>query len=234
MPAWYWMYDFGYLLYILPFVLFAAFAQFKIKSTYSKYSQVRNSRGLTGEQVARQILDQNGLEHVRITHVNGQLTDHYDPRKQTVSLSSGVYDSTSVSAASIAAHEVGHAIQHAKGYVPLKIRSAIAPIVAVSSNFVWILIMFGFVFDNPNLINLGVIFFAGAVVFQLVTLPVEFDASNRAIKQLRQYNLVNDAEISGSKSVLSAAALTYVAATLTAVAQLVRLLAMTQGNRSRD
>ena len=234
MPAYYWMYDFGYLLYILPFVLFAAFAQFKIKSSYSKYSRIKNSTGLTGAEVARQILDNNELYHVKIKHVKGQLSDHYDPRTQTVALSDGIYDSTSVSAASVAAHEVGHAIQHAKGYVPLKIRSTIAPVVALSSNFVWILIMLGFVFKNPSLVNIGVIFFAGAVVFQLITLPVEFDASSRAIKQLRQYNLVSESEISGSKSVLSAAALTYVAATLVAVAQLARLLMMTQGSRSRD
>lgn len=234
MPAYYWMYDFGYLLYILPFVLFAAYAQIKIKSTYGKYSKVKNSRGLTGAEVARQILDNNELYHVQIKQVRGQLSDHYDPRTKTVSLSEGIYDGTSVSAAGIAAHEVGHAIQHAKGYVPLKIRSAIVPVVAISSNFVWILIMLGFVFQNPNLVTLGVVFFGAAVVFQLITLPVEFDASNRAIKQLRQYNLVSDSEIGGSKKVLSAAALTYVAATLMAVAQLLRLLAVTQGARSRD
>ncbi len=230
----YYFYSLDYLIYMLPFMALAAYAQFKVKSTYSKYSAVRNSRDVTGADVARTILDNNGLQHVKIKPVRGQLSDHYDPRTQTVALSEGVYNQTSVSAASIAAHEVGHAIQHAKGYVPLKIRSAIAPVVALTSNFVWVLILIGMAFSNPAYVQIGVWIFAGTVIFQLITLPVEFDASNRAIKQLEMYNLVESNEITGSKKVLSAAALTYVAASLVAIAQLVRLLAQTSNSRSRD
>lgn len=230
----YYFYSLDYLIYMLPFMALAAYAQFKVKSTYSKYSAVRNSRDVTGADVARTILDNNGLQHVKIKPVRGQLSDHYDPRTPTVALSEGVYNQTSVSAASIAAHEVGHAIQHAKGYVPLKIRSAIAPVVALTSNFVWVLILIGMAFSNPAYVQIGVWIFAGTVIFQLITLPVEFDASNRAIKQLEMYNLVESNEITGSKKVLSAAALTYVAASLVAIAQLVRLLAQTSNSRSRD
>lgn len=230
----YYFYSLDYLIYMLPFMALAAYAQFKVKSTYSKYSAVRNSRDVTGADVARTILDNNGLQHVKIKPVRGQLSDHYDPRTQTVALSEGVYNQTSVSAASIAAHEVGHAIQHAKGYVPLKIRSGIAPVVALTSNFVWVLILIGMAFSNRAYVQIGVWIFAGTVIFQLITLPVEFDASNRAIKQLEMYNLVESNEITGSKKVLSAAALTYVAASLVAIAQLVRLLAQTSNSRSRD
>ena len=233
MPWQYYFLDNGYFMYILPFVLLALYAQFKVKSTYTRYSKVPNQVGLTGQQVAREVLDRNGLQDVEIKAVRGQLSDHYDPRKKVVALSEGVYGSTSVSAASIAAHECGHAIQHAKGYVPLKIRSALAPVVALTSNFVWVLIFMGFVIDGmENLITVGIWFFAGAVAFQVITLPVEFNASSRAIKQL-QDGLISPNEVRGAKSVLSAAALTYVAATLTAVAQLMRLLAVTQ-NKRRD
>lgn len=228
----YYMYNLDYLMYMLPFIALAAWAQFKVKSTYNKYSSIKNDTNLSGAEVARIILDRNNLQHVQIRQVNGVLSDHYDPRTQVVSLSPGVYQSTSIAAAGVAAHEVGHAMQHAKGYVPLKIRSAIAPVVSLTSNFVWLMIAIGFMFQSNSLIQIGVMFFAGTVLFQLVTLPVEFNASSRAIKQL-QNGLIGPSEVSGAKSVLNAAALTYVAATLTAIAQLVRLLSMSN-SRNND
>ncbi len=228
----YYMYNLDYLIYMLPFIALAAWAQFKVKSTYNKYSSIKNDTNLSGAEVARIILDRNNLQHVQIRQVNGVLSDHYDPRTQVVSLSPGVYQSTSIAAAGVAAHEVGHAMQHAKGYVPLKIRSAIAPVVSLTSNFVWLMIAIGFMFQSNSLIQIGVMFFAGTVLFQLVTLPVEFNASSRAIKQL-QNGLIGPSEVSGAKSVLNAAALTYVAATLTAIAQLARLLSMSN-SRNND
>lgn len=234
MPFQWYFYDSGYFLYIIPFMLLAVASQIYIKSTYAKFSRVKNSTDLTGEQVARYILDQNGLQHVRVKQVAGTLSDHYDPRKQVVSLSSGVYGSNSISAASIAAHEVGHAIQHAKNYVPLKIRASLVPVVTITSNFMWVLIFSGFLFRSPNLVNIGIVIFAATVLFQVVTLPVEFNASSRAIKQLEQYNLVSSNEISGSKKVLTAAAFTYIAATIVAIAQLLRIIAISGNRNSRD
>lgn len=227
----YMRYDLDYLIYMLPFMLLAAWAQFKVKSTYNKYSQVKNTTDLTGMEVARRILDRNGLQHVQIKQVQGVLSDHYDPRTETIALSSGIYHSTSVAAAGVAAHEVGHAIQHAHGYVPLQIRSAIAPVVSITSNLVWIIIMLGFLFRTPQLVQIGVIFFAFTVLFQVITLPVEFNASKRAIIQLEE-GLIGRGEVKGAKSVLSAAALTYVAATITAVAQLMHLIGLNNQNRN--
>lgn len=234
MPFQWYFYDAGYILYIIPFMLLAFAAQIYIKSTYAKFSRVRNSTGLTGEQVARYILDKNGLQHVRVKQVAGTLSDHYDPRTQVVSLSSGVYQSNSISAASIAAHEVGHAIQHSTNYLPLKIRASLVPVVTISSSFMWIFIFAGFLFNYSNLVNIGILIFAASVLFQIVTLPVEFNASTRAIKQLQQYNLVSPNEISGSKKVLTAAAFTYIAATIVAIAQLLRLIAVSGNRNSRD
>lgn len=223
-----YMYDPSYLILVLPFIALAAYSQFKVSSTYSKYSQVDNTRNLTGAEIARIILDRNGLNHVVINQVSGNLSDHYDPRNQTVNLSSAVYGQRSVAAAGVAAHEVGHAIQHANAYLPLKIRSLIAPIVSLTSNFVWIIIAMGFMFSYTPLISIGIIIFAGTVIFQLITLPVEFNASSRAIKQLDD-GLIGAGEISGAKKVLNAAAFTYVAATLVALVQLLHLI-----RRNRD
>lgn len=227
------LYDSSYIIFVLPFILLASYAQYKVTSNYKHYAQIRNDKNLTGAFVARTILDRNNLHHVEIKRVDGTLSDHYDPRNQTVNLSSGVYDSPSISAASISAHEVGHAIQHATSYVPLKIRSTIAPAVAFSSNFVWILIAIGFLFNLTPLINIGIMVFAGTLIFQLVTLPVEFDASKRAMKELSN-GLINPDEKAGSKKVLSAAAFTYIAATLVSVGQIARLLSLSGRNRNNN
>ena len=223
--------DQTYLVYVLPFIVLAMYAQYKVNSNYNHYAQVRNQNNLTGAQVARRILDQNNLQHISIKRIAGNLSDHYDPRSKTVNLSEGVYDYPSLSAASIAAHEVGHAMQHAKSYAPLKIRSAIAPVVSFASNFVFIFIAIGFLFVSDTFINIGIILFASTLIFQLVTLPVEFDASRRAIKQL-ETGIISSQEKKGAKKVLRAAALTYVAATLVSIGQLVRLLSLSGRNNN--
>lgn len=221
--------DSTYFIYVVPFMLLAMYAQYKVNSNYRKYGEVRNSKNMTGQQVAREILDRNDLQHVKILKTPGELTDHYDPRNRTLSLSTGVYGVPSLSAASIAAHEVGHAIQHDKSYVPLKIRSAIAPVVSFASNFVWIFILIGFII-SPIFVNIGIALFVAILIFQIVTLPVEIDASRRAIKELEN-GLISIEEKNGAKKVLQAAALTYIAATLVTVGQLARIFVL-GGRRS--
>lgn len=212
-------------------VIISAFAQFKVKSTFSSYLRVRNKQGITGREVARMILDREGLYDVQIQMVEGTLSDHYDPRTKIVRLSKEVYSGDTIASVSVAAHEVGHAMQDAFGYAPLSFRSALAPVVSFSSNFVWIAVMLGIFFSMPALINIGIYLFMATVVFQLVTLPVELNASKRALAQLENGIVTRD-EIPGAKKVLGAAALTYVAATIVSVLQLIRLLAMS--NRRRD
>ncbi len=223
------LYDTAYLIYVLPFMLLAMYAQYKVNSNYNYYAQIRNSNNMTGAQVARIILDRNNLQHVPVVKTSGVLSDHYDPRNKTISLSAGVYDNPSVSAASIAAHEVGHAIQHDKKYIPLKLRSAIAPAISFASNFVWIFIVIGFLI-SPIFVNIGIAIFIGVLLFQVVTLPVEFDASRRAIRELEN-GLISQDEKSGAKKVLQAAALTYIAATLVTVGQIARIFSL-GGRRS--
>lgn len=205
--------------------IIAFIAQIKVKSTYSKYSGVRSASGMTGAQVARKILDMNGIYGVSIEHVQGELTDHYDPRKKVLRLSDSVYASTSVAAIGVAAHECGHAIQHEESYAPLKIRNAIAPVVNIASNVSWLFIIAGIFFGTSSvLIDIGIIMFSLAVLFQLITLPVEFNASGRALSILTDYGILYSDETSGARKVLSAAAMTYVASALTAVLQLLRLI----------
>lgn len=216
---------------MIPAILFAMYAQFKVNSTYSKYSKVKNARGLTGEQVARQILDNNGLFDVRIERIAGQLTDHYDPRDNVVRLSQGIYSSDSVSAVGIAAHEVGHAIQHAENYAPVKIRGALVPATKVGSSLGMILVIAG-LFFNTKIAWIGIILFSLTTLFALVTLPVEFNASMRAMKILKSYNILYDEELTGVRKVLSAAAMTYVAGLLSSVLTLLRLILIT--NRRDD
>jgi len=216
-------------IFVLPALIFAGFAQMKIKNTFSKYLKVPSQSGLTGSQVARFILDKNGLTHVNIEPIRGQLTDHYDPRTEIVRLSEGVYGGSSIAAVSVAAHEVGHAMQHAEGYVPLALRSAIAPIANIGTKLVWIFIILGFII-SPFFIDIGIALFLAAVLFQIVTLPVEFNASKRAILQLEN-GIIPEDGIKPAKKVLNAAALTYVAATLVAVAELIRLLAISNRRR---
>jgi Zn-dependent membrane protease YugP len=210
---------------MIPFLIFTFYAQHKVKSTFKKYTQVRNRRGLSGAEVANMLIQRNGLTDVSIERSNrGQLSDHYDPRSKTVRLSPEVYSGQSMSAVSVAAHEVGHAIQHAKAYAPLKFRSVLAPAASFASRSVMFIIIGGFIFGITGLIDLGIIIFSIVILFQIVTLPVEFNASSRALTQLESEGIVYTDEINDSKKVLNAAALTYVAAAAASVGHLIRLL----------
>lgn len=229
----YYYFDWTYLM-LLPAFLLAAWAQANVNSTFRKYSQVYNRRGMTGAEAARRILDMNGLYSVRIERVSGDLTDHFDPKTNVVRLSDATYSSPSVGSVGVAAHEVGHAIQYAKGYAPIKVRNSIVPVVNVCNIMSMPIILIGFLFAyNQTLINLGIILFSATVLFQLITLPVEFNASSRAIRTLEGQNMLAPDELSGAKKVLRAAALTYVAATISAIMSLLRLIVLF-GGRRRD
>lgn len=224
-----------YFLVLLAF-FFSMYAQMKISSTYRRYSGVANRRGYTGAQVATLMLQNAGIYDVSVQRVAGHLTDHYDPRTRTLRLSQSVYDSTSVAALGVAAHETGHAIQHDVGYGPLALRSFFVPIANFGSKLAWPLILIGFIFNGgmgSNLLMLGILFFSLSVVFTLITLPVEFNASSRAVTLLVDQGFLDSDEIGGAKKVLRAAALTYVAAAFAAIAELLRLLAIF-GMRSSD
>ncbi len=211
---------------LLPAFALAIFAQAKIKTTFTKYSKVDNKRGLTGAEVARRLLAEHNITDVQVLQTAGQLTDHYDPTNKVVRLSTPVYNSKSLSALSVAAHEVGHAIQHNKGYFPLHIRNSVFPITSFASMAAIPLMIIGLYFSSTQgfLFQIGVFLFMFILFFQIVTLPVEFNASKRAIQNLKQFNLLNDEEIDPAKQVLSAAALTYVASAISSMLQLVRLL----------
>lgn len=210
-----------YLIIVGPTMLLALWAQMKVKGAYDKWSQYAGSSGLTGAQAAARMLQSAGLRDVQVEQVGGFMSDHYDPRAKVLRLSPGVYGSNSVAAMGIACHEAGHALQHAKGYAPLALRSAVVPMANFGSWLAWPMIMLGLMLHIQQLALLGVIAFSALVVFQMITLPVEFDASNRAKEQIRQLGVIHsDAEARGVSAVLDAAALTYVAATVTAVAQL--------------
>ncbi len=209
---------------LLPALIISAFAQFKIKSSFSKYSKVNSANGYTGAQVARILLDDDELFNIPVEIAPGKLTDHYDPSKRVMRLSEEVYYGTSVAAIGVAAHETGHAIQHKEHYVPLELRNSIVPAVNFSSNASWLLFFIGIILSIPSLINIGIILFSAVVVFQLITLPVEFNASSRALKILESRNILYGDEIRGAKSVLSAAAMTYLSAALMAISQLIRLI----------
>ena len=217
-------------LILIPAILISAWAQFKVSSTFNKYSTVRSINGYTGAQVARILLNDAGLQEVEIQQVPGRLSDHYDPRAKVLRLSSDVYGSTSVASIGVAAHEVGHAIQDKESYSALVFRNAIVPVVNFSSSLSWILFFIGILFSYSTLVTIGIILFSVVVLFQLVTLPVEFNASSRALKLLEARGILYDKEVEGARKVLSAAALTYVAATLMAVLQLVRLIAISNRN----
>lgn len=218
---------------LIPALIFSLIAQLMVKGTFSKYSGVRNSRGYTGADAARAILDRNGLSYIRIEHINGELTDHYDPGANVIRLSDSVYNNDSVAAVGVAAHEAGHAVQYAEGYGPIKVRSAIIPITQFGSNLSTPLVIFGIIFSSNVLITAGILFFCTVVLFQAITLPVEFNASGRALKVLREEHFLDDDEMKGAKSVLTAAALTYVAAMFSALASLARLLLIRNRNNSR-
>lgn len=225
----YYGYGFDYLIYILPGLLLALYAQAKINSAYSKYLRVDSNTGLTGRDVARRILDNNGLNNVEINRINGKLTDNFNPETNALYFSDDVYNRSSVASLAIAAHEVGHAIQHASGYTPIKIRAALVPAANIGSQTSMFLIMLGLFFSSFFL-KVGIALFAITVLFQIVTLPVEFDASRRAQKELAQ-GILNTEDLKGSKKVLEAAALTYIASTIVAIGQLLRLLSL---SRRRD
>jgi len=220
-------YDSMYFLVLIAFI-FSMVAQAKVSGTFNKFSKVRNRRGLTGAQVAAQMLQNAGIYDVSVQRVAGNLTDHYDPRTKTLRLSQSVYDSTSVAALGVAAHETGHAIQHDVGYAPLALRSFFVPLANFGSHLAIPLIIIGFIFGGggSTLVMLGILFFSLSVAFTLITLPVEFNASSRAIRLLVDDGFLDSDEIGGAKKVLSAAAMTYVAAAFAAVAQLLRLVAI--------
>lgn len=236
-PMYYGMYyDPTYIL-ILIGVILSLLASARVNSTYAKYSGVRNHAGITGAMAAEQILHYMGIYDVRIEHISGKLSDHYDPKNKVLRLSDSTYGSTSVAALGVAAHECGHAVQHAKGYAPLQIRGALVPVANFGSSISWPLILMGLLFNGSMssvLIDLGILLFSAAVLFQIVTLPVEFNASSRALKILEGTGMLYDEEVGQARKVLSAAALTYVAGAAAAVLQLLRLLVLTGGRRRDD
>lgn len=230
----YWYYDPTYILVVIGLVI-CLLASAKMRSTFNRYSRVRNHSGITGRDAAEQILRRAGIYDVRVEHVGGNLTDHYDPRSKVLRLSDATYNSTSVAALGVAAHECGHAIQHDTGYVPLQIRGALVPVVNFGSTIAWILIAIGLFFNSRSSIvflNLGILAFSLAVVFQLVTLPVEFNASSRAVHILGGSGMLYEDEVDATKKVLFAAALTYVAGAISSILQLLRII-MIANNRKR-
>ena len=235
----YWGY-YGYYFdptYILVIIgaLITIWAQFRVKSTFTKYSLVYSRSGMTASEVATNILHRNGIYDLTVDRVAGNLTDHYDPRSRTLKLSDSTYGSTSVAAIGVAAHECGHAIQHNQDYIPLKVRNSIVPVVNICSTLSWPIILIGIIMSfNQGLINFGIILFSAVVLFQLVTLPVEFNASNRALAILNTQGFLYDNENAMAKKVLKAAALTYVAAVASSILQLLRLVLLFGGKRRDD
>lgn len=221
-------FDATYLI-LIPAILFSLWAQSQVKNTYARYSKV--FAGLTGEEAARMVLEMNGVTGVTIEPVAGELTDHFDPKTNTIRLSRGVYDVTSVAAVGVAAHEAGHAVQYAVGYSPIKIRTAIIPVTQIGSYLSWPLLLIGILLGSDTLAMAGVLLFCAVVAFQLVTLPVEFNASNRALEALGASGYLKEEQLDGAGKVLRAAAMTYVAALAQAVSQLLRLLLIANRNR---
>ena len=234
MPYYYYGFDRTYVLVLIGAVI-CLIASARVKSTFNKYSQYRSMSGMTGAQAAERILNSAGIYDVTVCHISGSLTDHYNPSKKTLNLSDSVYGSNSVAAIGVAAHECGHAIQHQKNYVPLTLRTAIVPVANIGSTLAWPLILIGLFFNRSGamLINLGILCFSFAVLFQLVTLPVEFNASRRALHILGEQGILSDSELPYTRKVLKAAALTYVASAAAAILQLLRLVLLF-GGRNRD
>ena len=220
----YFYFDYYYLILVVPALLLAIWAQVQVKTTYRKYSRVPNSRGMTGAYAAQAVLNFYGITDVRIERVSGNLTDHYDPRSKVIRLSDGVYNSSTVAAIGIACHEAGHAAQHAENYVPIKIRNAIIPVCNIGSTIGIPLALIGWIFSFSILIYVGLGLYAAVFILQVATLPVEFNASRRAIKVIDETQLLRDDEIGGAKKVLAAAAMTYVASMMVSLANLLRLL----------
>ena len=230
MPFFY--FDYYYLLLVVPALIIAMVAQIKVQSTYKKYAQIASRSGITASEMTRRMLDTSGLTPVDVVHIGGNLTDNFNPKKQTISLSDPVYGSSSVAALGVAAHEAGHALQHAEGYFPLVLRSAIVPITQFGSAITPWLIILGLIFSFPVLIDVGIVFFGLAVFFQLVTLPVEFNASRRALASLESSGVLAADELGMTKRVLSAAAMTYVAGLLVSLMSFLRILLLF-GNRRK-
>ena len=230
MPFFYY-YDPYYWIILVPAMLIALLAQINVSSTFNRYSRLASRRGLTGAQAAEAVLRAHGVYDVRIERVAGRLSDHYDPRSNVIRLSDAVYGSSSVASLGVAAHEAGHAVQYAQGYGPIRLRTAIIPICNIGSQLSILLIVLGLIFYFPALFGVGVILFAVAVVGQVVTLPVEFNASSRAMASLRDTGLLDEQELRGARKVLTAAAMTYVAALLVSIAQLLRFLLAFGGRR---
>lgn len=227
-------FDWTYLVFIVPCIIITLICQVRVQSTFSKYSKIRNSRNITGAQAAEYVLRQNGVTGVRIEHISGSMTDHFDPRTNVIRLSDTVYNSNSVAAVGVACHEAGHAVQHAEGYLPNKIRSIILPMAKIGSQLSWILILLGLVFTAKVgfvLLYIGIVLFSLSVLFTIATLPVEFNASKRALECIRESDLLYGDEYTGAKRTLQAAAMTYVASALTAIMQLLRLIIIARGRR---
>lgn len=227
-------FDWTYLVFIVPCIIITLICQIKVHSTFSKYSKIRNSRNITGAQAAEYVLRQNGVTGVRIEHVSGSMTDHFDPRTNVIRLSDTVYNSNSVAAVGVACHEAGHAVQHAVGYLPNKIRGIILPMAKIGSQLSWILILLGLIFTAKVgfvLLYIGIVLFSLSVLFTIATLPVEFNASKRALECIRESDLLYGDEYTGAKRTLQAAAMTYVASALTAIMQLLRLIIIARGRR---
>lgn len=232
----YYYWDPTYILVVIGAVI-CMIASARVKGTFNKYSQLRSMSGMNGAQVAQRVLQAACIYDVQVRHVSGSLTDHYDPRTKTVNLSDPVYNATSVAALGVAAHECGHAIQHAKSYAPLSIRSALVPIANFGSMLAWPVILIGLFFNTRSsglIIDIGILLFSAAVLFQLVTLPVEFDASRRALVMLRTQGILADDELKYTRRVLKSAALTYVASAAAAILQLLRIILITNGRRRDD
>ncbi len=232
----YWGFDPTYLLILIGAVI-CMIASARVKTTFNKYAQYRSMSGMTGAQAAEQILRAAGIYDVRVQHISGNLTDHYHPGKKTLNLSDSVYNSTSVAAIGVAAHECGHAIQHQQGYFPLNLRTAIVPVANIGSSLAWPLILIGLLFSRNTgslLIQIGILCFSFAVLFQLVTLPVEFNASSRALAMLGKQGILSESELPYTKKVLGAAALTYVAGAAASLLQLLRLVLLFGGRRNDD
>lgn len=229
MPYYFWGIDWTYILVIIA-LLISLLVQFNMNRTFQKYSRIRGASGLTGAQTAEQILRNAGIYNVRVEHIHGNLNDHYDPRSKVLKLSDPIYNSSSLAAVGVAAHECGHAIQDAVGYGPLKVRSALVPAANFGSQLSWPLFIFGLIFSMQPLLLAGIILFCAALLFQIVTLPVEFNASGRALRMLESTGIMGRQETSGARKVLGAAALTYVASVAASLLQLLRLILLARRN----
>ena len=235
----YYGFDMTYLILIIPCLILSLWASTRVNSTFRRYSKQLSARAITGAQAAQRVLSANGVGNVKIERISGNLTDHFDPKTNVIRLSDGVYDSTSTAAIGVACHEAGHAVQYAQEYAPIKLRAAIIPITNFGSKLALPLILLGillsgFISTSYTFVYLGIACFGLSLVFQLITLPVEFNASRRALESIRESNILSDDEIKGARKTLSAAALTYVAATAVSLAQLLRLLILFGGGRGRN